>query len=761
MTWSIALIHLNLFFIVAVSFRYMRISPLAFIIFLLLHPNAVFGQTDSSALRGETLRGTVIATESRLPLPHARITISGTKLGAIANENGEFRIARVPVGHYIVKASANGYAVSSQEIVVGSAHQSILDFELHEQIVTGDTLIVTGSNALEAINRIAVVSVTPFSIEDVKRYAGAFEDPARMADNFAGVFGRGTSNNYIVVRGGSPIELLWRLDGIDIPNPNHLGKNGSTGGLISAINSDMLGNSDFFSGAFPAEYGTKMSAVFDLHTRNGNSEKLEGSAQLSFSGMELMAEGPVPYASGSSFLFGFRHSTLGFLKQIGILDYDQLPDFDDAMMKLHLKFGERDILSGTGIWGHASIDDKYTTNSELGQGSGILVGGLDWQHIFSESFLTHVELNHAGNNFSEGIGAGTESIDIGYNTAKLEMNYTPNPLHNFEAGIAAEKGTFTLNSNSGEINSTQSSNFYEAYLNWNWHITAELVLNTGLFSQYITYDSASSLEPRISLAWSPNQEHSFAIAFGVHRQPEPVQFTQAVHYVIGYTLRPNPDLMIKAEAYYKDYSDVPIHASTKDFYSFMNEGFAERINYYDLVNNGHGKTYGAELTLMKHYNEGYYITATASFVRQQFAGSDGIWHYGAFDNIYIINLLSGYDIHLGENSMLTLSEKFSIAGGSAYTPFDLARSQQEGFAVLDSAHAYSARNPPYIRVDINAEFHFNWRATTLTIYASILNALDIKNPTYRFLRFDNNGIPQVKEDLDVPIIPILGFRFDF
>ncbi|MDP4237820.1 MAG: carboxypeptidase-like regulatory domain-containing protein, partial [Bacteroidota bacterium] len=275
-----------------------RLPPTLVLVAIIILAGRVAAQSDADSIRTGIVRGTIYDAGSHLTIPRVRVTIEGTKLGAISSVDGQYRIVGVPVGHYIIRASAIGYSPSSQEVVVSSAHQSVLDFELKEKAVQGDTVTIIGSNALEAVNPRAVVSTTPFSIEDVKRYAAAFQDPSRMADNFAGVFGRGTTNNYIVVRGGSPIELLWRLDGIDVPNPNHLGKNGSTGGLISAINSEMLGNSDFFTGAFPAEYGTKLSAVFDLHTRNGNSETLEGAAQLSFNGMELMGEGPVPGASG-------------------------------------------------------------------------------------------------------------------------------------------------------------------------------------------------------------------------------------------------------------------------------------------------------------------------------------------------------------------------------------------------------------------------------------------------------------------------------
>ena len=322
------------------------------------------------------MRGTVTDAQSHLPIARVTITIQGTKLGAISSTNGEYHIAHVPIGHYFVKAIGTGYGPMLLEIVVTSGHQAVLDFALAERTMQGDTITVNAQNALGTINRTAVVSVTPFNIEDVNRYAAAFQDPSRMAENFAGVFGRGTTNNYIVVRGGSPIELQWLLDGIDIPDPNHLGKAGSSGGLISAINTNMLGNSDFLTGAFPAEYGTKLSAVFDMHTRDGNTEKPEGMAEVSFTGLELNLESPIPGMQGSSVLGSFRHSTIGVIKELGLLSAYNIPTFDDAMFKLHLVFGQYDQLNGTGLWGSSSFSrTTNTSGSELGLFSGQWVGG--------------------------------------------------------------------------------------------------------------------------------------------------------------------------------------------------------------------------------------------------------------------------------------------------------------------------------------------------------------------------------------------------
>jgi hypothetical protein len=279
--------------------RFRSLPWLLTLVALLTFTSPANAQEDSSSGHWTTIRGTV-KTSGEQPVVGARVKLQKTKLGAISNVNGEFRIDKVPVGHYVVTVNAHDYQGQTKDIVATSAHQSVIEIRLEELHVKGDSAVVFGAHALQAVNTVAAVSVTPFSIEDVNRYAAAFQDPSRMAQNFAGVFGRGSTNNYIVVRGGSPIELLWRLDDIEIPNPNHFGKGGSSGGLISAINSATLGNSDFLTGAFPAEYGTRLSAVFDLHTRNGNNERNESRLEASFNGLEAITEGPLPFLDKAS-----------------------------------------------------------------------------------------------------------------------------------------------------------------------------------------------------------------------------------------------------------------------------------------------------------------------------------------------------------------------------------------------------------------------------------------------------------------------------
>jgi hypothetical protein len=242
----------------------------------------------------QTIKGRVTDKQSQSPLIGATVKVSNTSLGAVTNEDGYFKIENVSVGRVTIEVSYLGYKpVILSNVDLSSGKELVLEIELEENVIEAKEVVVNASkDKITTNNEMATVSARTFSIEEAERYAGAHSDVSRMAQNFAGVQGANDAVNDIVIRGNSPYGLLWRLDGVDIPNPNHFGDFGSTGGPVSMLNSNLLANSDFFTGAFPADYGNAMSGVFDLRMRNGNDEHHEFLGQIGFNGFELGAEGP-------------------------------------------------------------------------------------------------------------------------------------------------------------------------------------------------------------------------------------------------------------------------------------------------------------------------------------------------------------------------------------------------------------------------------------------------------------------------------------
>jgi hypothetical protein len=310
----------------------------------------------------QTIRGTIVDQESQFPLIGVNVSITSItdhQMGASTDLDGNFRIEGVPVGRHDLIVSYLGYGeVILSDIIVSSAKEVILNIEMEEAYTKLDEVTIVAKRNGDVVNEVATVSAREFSVQETNRYAGSRGEPARMASNFAGVQGADDSRNDIVVRGNTPSGVLWRLEGVNIPNPNHFAVPGTGGGSVTILNNKFLANSDFFTGAFPAEYANGISGVFDLKMRNGNNEKHEFSAQLGLLGLELAAEGPLSKNSKASYLAMYRYSTLSAFQFLNIdVGTDAIPNYQDAAFRLNfpLKGGANFALFGIGGDSHIDI----------------------------------------------------------------------------------------------------------------------------------------------------------------------------------------------------------------------------------------------------------------------------------------------------------------------------------------------------------------------------------------------------------------------
>lgn len=328
----------------------------------------------SQAQITQTIRGTVYDKETRSTLVGATIILlgdSGKMTGVSSDIDGNFRMPNVPIGRRNLRVRLLGYQeVSLNNVIVDAGKEVVLNVEMEESVSKMGEVTVTATKKDEVNNEMSSVSVRSFSIEETNRYAGSRSDPARMASNFAGCQGSDDSRNDITIRGNSPMGLLWRVEGVDIPNPNHFAIPGTTGGAISILNNKVFGSSDFFTGAFPAEYGNANAGVFDIRLRNGNNEKHEFTGQFGFLGTELAAEGPLSKSKGSTYLATYRYSTLALFGALGIsVGTSAIPNYQDASFKLNFPTKKAGNFAFFGIGGTDNINivlsDKPVDEVEL------------------------------------------------------------------------------------------------------------------------------------------------------------------------------------------------------------------------------------------------------------------------------------------------------------------------------------------------------------------------------------------------------------
>lgn len=740
--------------------------------FMFLAFNQIYVSAFTPETPAQNVKGTVINSRNQQFIQGVTIQIPELQTGAYSKSNGDFIIKDVPVGRYTVRFSAVGFEPRLMNIVVTSGKEVILNVELNETSVTTETITVTGSKgSFVPINESVVVSATEFSVDDAQRFAGSRMDPARMAQNFAGVLGANDSRNDIIIRGGSPTELLWRIDGIDVPNPNHFATQGATGGPVSALNTVMLDNSDFLTGAFPADYIDKMSGVFDLRTRRGNSDRYEFMGQFGFNGFELGAEGPYGF-SNSSFIFNYRYSFLGLLEKMGIdFGFAGIPMYQDASFKSDFTLSANHRLSLTALWGTSDInikesetDSVFTGDFDIKNGTDLFLVGVNLTSLFNDKTYGRLtigttfskyrtELDSITTDFNNNVTDITKWFKIssleGYHLAKYTLFYSPHQTHNLSIGF---EGRYRYYSLDGERFTplSENGNYYPSgvdgnmwhtlgFVNWNWKPMPKLMTNLGFATQYLELNGKATIEPRLGLSYRLSELQTLSFGIGLHRQSQPLiiyygdeankhlDFNQSVHYVLGYSMQITSSSIFKLEGYYKDISKAPVEMKESSF-SLLNSGANFGAVFGNkLQSTGTGRTYGAEISFIKQFSDGYYVTATGTIVRQEYTGSDGIKRWGAFDNRFIANLLAGYEWKISPSFAIEFAGRYTIAGGAPYSPVDIERSRINNTTYFSDKDAFSLRMPNYSRIDLRIDFRNNFENFSLISYLSFENILNHNN----------------------------------
>nr|NQU93961.1 TonB-dependent receptor [Bacteroidota bacterium] len=627
------------------------IQKISILFLILFNALTIFSQNE---VYEQTIRGRVLDKVTRSPLPGATIIIPGTDplVGTTTDIDGYFRLDHIPVGRINLSVSYMGYeSVVLNNILLTSGKELIMDIELEEKVITTEEVVITARFEKDKpLNKMATVSARSFSVEESSRFAGSLNDPSRMAANYAGVVIVDDSRNDIIIRGNSPLGLLWRLDGIDIPNPNHFGSLGTTGGPVSILNNNLLTNSDFFTGAFPAEYGNAISGVFDLQMRTGNNEKREYTGQIGFNGFEVGLEGPFSKKNKSSYLASYRYSTLRAFHALGI-DFvagSSVPDYQDLSFKLDFptkKWGRFSVFGIGGkskirlydsekdedefSWGLAGTDTDYS--SEMG------AVGLSNTFFFDENSRLRTNLSLQGARSLASVDsivtldplAKSDYYDSDFR--EIIYSFSSHLAHKFSSrnniigGVIIERydvryvdSVFDESIFKIRTNANGFLNLYQAYFQWQHKFSKELVLNSGLHWQQFSLNSSWSLEPRVGLSWELKPSHTLSFGYGLMSQTQPkmnyftrtklpdstfvetnrgMGFSRSHQVVLGYDHHLSGPVRIKVETYYQYLFNIPVKESFPEF-SLINEGDYFAITLEDsLLNRGAGHNYGLELTL--------------------------------------------------------------------------------------------------------------------------------------------------------------------
>jgi hypothetical protein len=776
----------------------------------------IFGKFLFSQELTQTIRGTIIDKESKEPIIGATILVKTTNpaIAATSDEIGKFKLQNVPIGRQAVQVSYIGYNVQTiNDLQLNSAKEIVLTIELIENAIKLEDIEVTATNKANTNNEMVSVSGRNFSAKETGRYAGSLGDPSRMARNFAGVSGANDQRNDIIIRGNSPLGLLWRMEGIAIPNPNHFGGQGSTGGPVSIINPLILSNSDFLTGAFPAEYGNATSGVFDLRLRNGNNEKFEHTITFGALGSELMTEGPISKKSGSSYLLSYRYSTLDILTGLGVkIGFASIPAYQDANLKLNFVTKKAGVFSVFAIGGKSSttfFDSKRDStqfspankNENVSFGSKMGIAGI--KHTLSLKNNTYIKTSLAAT--YEGNAAYRDSLrpdkssyrigGFGYSNIKgvlsSYLNKKFNAKHTLQVGGNVEYINYTTKDSAlnnfdatGKAVFLYNNNFsgttqlFQAYTQWKYKVNNELSFNTGLHYQYFTLNNQSAVEPRVGVNWNvkPNQVISFG--YGLHNQTQlygfyfyknPVtnkelnrelKFTQSNQAVLGYDLNFAKNFHFKTETYYQYITNIPVEQKSSSF-SLINQAGSFAVAAYkdSLVNTGTAQNYGLEFTLEKFFDKNYYFLVTASLFDSKYKGSDGILRNTAYNGNYVVNALAGFEVKLTKTLIWLVNGKVTVAGGLPYTEIDRAASIANRKQTFKENEAFAARNDIYLKPDVRLGIRKSFkRKLALEGSLDFQNVINRKNVYFRVFDKSTSNVNTVYQN---GFFPNFLFRLEF
>lgn len=771
---------------------------ICFLLFLLLASSS-FAQT-----AGQTVRGTVVDSDTRQPLIGATVIVQGSDpiIGATTDLDGRFSLAAVPVGRIALQVRMLGYEEQTlANLLLNSAKELVLDVRLQESVTQLEEVVVSGKKGHgEVRNDMAVMSARKISVEETSRIAGGINDPARMVTVFPGVAGDPTGNNTIIVRGNSPKGVLWRLEGMEIPNPNHFADDGTTGGPINVLNSDVIDNSDFYTGAFAAEYGNVTSAVFDMKLRDGNDRKREYTLKAGVLGTDLTAEGPLPGVKGGSFLANYRYSTLALLDGAGIVDYQGVPKYTDAAFKLKIPTAKAGTFSLFGIGGRSGISQKE--ESEAGDtlfataeyGSRMGVAGLTHTLLLGANNFLYTTLSMSGNgsgvDYLESPAPGESPLvlrhenDMARSTmrATSTLNTRINANHKLRTGVIVSADRFRIYSNSYNyenarmektLDQSGGATTLQAFTSWKWRWNDQWSLTSGVHFLHYTLNGSSSIEPRAALRYQRTPSRAFTLGAGLHSKTESLMnylayttapdgsaaqlnkdlgLSRAAHAVLGYEQMLTEDVQLKAEAYYQYLYDQPVeNAPSSDFWvGNMQEWFTTK----DLVNKGGGYNTGVELSLEKFFTRGWHALATVSVNESRYRAADGAWYNARFGLGTVANALAGKEWKVGaaaKNKVITTGVRYSVQGGQWYTPIDLDASIAAGDEVLGSARM-SRKGDPIHKLDMVLAYRIGRPKVSHEFKADVQNVLGASTPVWRYYDRRTERIRTVDQLAPLPVI---------
>lgn len=752
-------------------------------LFLALFFSVAYTQTLVGTLRGQVLDR---STEEGLSTTKVTLLTTLPQQIVLADETGNFRFDSILVGRHSIKIEMAGYKPFIQEdILVTTQKEAILHIQLAPSLYQADEVTLTPDRLRGSPrNEMSTVSTLSFEIEETRKFAGGLDDPTRLAGNFPGIVSTPfTSENFISVRGNSPMGLIYRIEGVDIPNPNHFARIGSSGGTFTIFSNQVLSNSDFFIGAFPAEYGNATSGVFDIRFRNGNNQKREYALQAGVLGVDLKAEGPFKKGGKASYLVNYRLSSLSIASFI--INYLTVPTYQDLSFKLNLPTEKMGTFSVFGIGG---LSDRFKPTEEgnftrdidrfqnvLTSDMGVL--GVRHRALLKTGSVWETTLAASYANMTDNKSYLEDTTVLDFLRLRDQNEYSRAPIslatslkHRFSPKFLVKTGgqyTFTkhdytavdydyiANESLTIAQEAGSTQLYQAYAQAQWRPIAPLTFNGGMHYLYHDLNDKQSFEPRFGMALQLDPKQRLSAGYGLHSRTEQwgtymtrlydeasdeyrlpnkdLELLKAHHFVIGYQAMLSDNLKFQAEVYYQDLFNVPVEIGDSSTYTVLN---LDELSELRVLNNeGTAQNMGIDMGLERFSRNGFYYMLNGSIFQSTYRDGQGRKHSTAYNTGYKTNFLMGKEFKMGKkrgrNAILSLNSNLSVRGGQRYTPIDLVSSRAALTTVFDETYPFIEQDKPLVVWDVTVNIFRNRRKFNESWSIQIKNIFQSQAAEYR------------------------------
>ena len=716
-----------------------------------------------------SVHGKVIDKQSRRPVAYANVFVTGIPgKGASTDSLGVFRIEQIPPGIYRFEASCIGYrTVSTPEYIVSASTPSI-EIEMEEDANMLSTVVVMPSPFRRSLE--SPVSMRIIGLQEIEKSPGANRDVSRIVRSYPGVsFSPIGYRNDLIVRGGSPSENRFYMDGIEIPNINHFATQGASGGPVSIVNADLIREITFYTGAFPANRSGALSSVLDFRLKDGNPDKQAFKATIGASEVSLSGTGHL--SDRTTYLFSARQSYLQLLfKALGL---PFLPNFIDGQFKVKTKFSEHDELTFLGLVG---IDKMKLNTDEKGEDAEYLLSylptinqetftlGASYRHysgkhvqslILSHNYLNNRNIKYRNNDDSSEDNLTLRLRSVEQKTTLRFENQTNLGQWTLREGGELNNSIYSNNSRQKIFGNSGILSVYETSLNiFSWgaffssdYTTADkrLALSAGIRMDGNTYNSEmkqpwKQLSPRLSASYKLTPQWTLSGNAGLYHQLPPytalgfkdnngtylnkdLKYMQVLESSIGLDWHYQDRFMISAEGFFKRYNRIPL--SLQDNIPLSCKG-----NDYGVVGNealastANGRAYGLETMFRWQASGKFNLVSSFTLFRSEYRNrSEAEYISSAWDNRFILNMSGTYNLP----RRWSIGGKVSYIGGAPYTPYDIEKSSlveawnAKGQPYLDYSRYNTERLPNFAQFDLRVDKSFYFRRCMVGIYLDIQN----------------------------------------